>query len=81
MLITVLARTRAARISLSFMVVGHTKFAPDWCFRLLKQQYRCTRVSCLDDIVKVVESSAHVNMAQLVGTQEGENIVPTYNCA
>ena len=38
-------------------------------------------MSCLDDIVKVVESSAQVNVAQLVGTQEGENIVPTYNWA
>ena len=24
------------KITLSFLVVGHTKFAPDWCFRLVK---------------------------------------------
>ena len=24
-------------ITLSFLLVGHTKFAPDWCFGLLKQ--------------------------------------------
>ena len=63
------------------MVVGHTKFAPDWCFGLLKQRYRRTKVNCLEDIARVVESSAHVNTAQLVGTQEGETIVPTYDWA
>ena len=66
-------------ITLSFLVVGHTKFSPDWCFGLLKQRFRCTKVGCLDDIVGVVNTSAKVNVAQLVGTQEGENLVPTYN--
>ena len=68
-------------ITLSFMVVGHTKFAPDWCFGLIKQRYRRTNVSCLDDIMRVVDSSAHVNEVQLVGTQEGDIIVPTYDWA
>ena len=66
-------------ITLSFLVVGHTKFSPDWCFGLLKQRFRRTKVGCLDDIVGVVNTSAKVNVAQLVGTQEGENLVPTYN--
>ena len=35
----------------------------------------------LDDIIKVVESSAVVNHAQLVGTQDGQVIVPTYDWA
>ena len=69
------------RITLSFMLVGHTKFAPDWCFGLFKQRYRRTFVSSLNDIANVVNSSADVNVAQLVGTQEGEPIVPTYNWA
>ena len=30
-------------ITLSFLIVGHTKFSPDWCFGLLKQAYRQTR--------------------------------------
>ena len=30
------------------IVVGHTKFAPDWCFGLLKQCFRRTHVGCLD---------------------------------
>ena len=64
---------------LSFLVVGHTKFSPDWCFGLLKQRFRRTNVGCLDDIVQVVDDSAKVNVAKLVGSQEGEKIVPTYN--
>ena len=59
--------------------MGHIKFSPDWCFGLLKQKFRRTRVDCLDDIVKVVDESAVVNHAQLVGTQSGEVVVPTYN--
>ena len=62
-------------ITLSFLVVGHTKFSPDWCFGLLKQRFRWTKVGCLNNLVKVVNSSAGVNIAQLVGTQEGEKVV------
>lgn len=29
---------RHTQITLSFLVVGHTKFAPDWCFGLFKQK-------------------------------------------
>ena len=61
------------------MLVGHTKFSPDWCFGLFKQRYRRTFVSCLDDIAKVV--NVDVNVAQLVGTQSGEPVVPMYNWA
>ena len=60
------------------MLVGHTKFSPDWCFGLFKQRYRRTFVSCLEDVVSVVDSSADVNVAQLVGTQTGETVVPVY---
>ena len=63
------------KITLSFMVVGHTKLSPDWCFRLFKQAFRHTKVGCLDDTVRVVENSATVvNHAQLVGTQDGQVI-------
>ena len=68
-------------VKLSFMTVGHTKFAPDWCFGLLKQKFRRTKVDCLEDIVNVVESSASVNNAQLVGTQSGETVVKSYDWA
>ena len=68
-------------ITLSFLIVGHTKFSPDWCFGLFKQAYRRTRIGCLDDIVRVVETSAAVNHAQLVGSQDGKVMVPTYDWA
>ena len=66
-------------ITLSFLVAGHTKFSPDWCFGLIKQLYRKTRVDCLDDIVEVVNKSANCNVAQLVGTQQGDVLVPVYD--
>lgn len=36
-------------ISVSFLIVGHTKFAPDWCFGLFKQRFRKCKVDCLDN--------------------------------
>ena len=69
------------KITLSFLVVSHTKFSPDWCFGLLKQRLRRTNVSCLDDIAEVVDNSAIANVAQLVGTQEGEVLVKCHNWA
>ena len=63
----------------SFLPVGHTKFLPDWCFGLLKRHFKRLKVGCLDDIVKVVNESANPNVAQLVGSQNGEMIVPMYN--
>ena len=66
-------------ITYSFLPVGHTKFAPDWCFGLPKQKLRRTKVDCLKDIVDTVNNSANVNFAQEVGSQMGEVIVPTYN--
>ena len=69
------------RIEISFMMVGHTKFAPDWAFGLLKQLFKRTEVGCLDDLVKVVNESACVNHAQLVGKENGEVIVKQYNWA
>lgn len=68
-------------ITLSFMIVGHTKFSPDWCFGLLKQHYRRTFVSSLEDIARVVTQSADVNEVQLVGTEDGTVQVPMYNWA
>ena len=68
-------------IEISFMLVGHTKFAPDWCFGLLKQTFRRTKIGCLADIANVVDSSAVVNHAQLVGKEDGTVLVPQYDWA
>ena len=43
-------------ITISFLLVGHTKFSPDWCFGLFKQLYRKTKVGSIDDIAEVVKT-------------------------
>ena len=65
-------------ITLSFLVVGHTKFAPDWCFGLLKKQMRMTKVGTLTNIAKVVKESATVNVPQLCGAEVGSVLVSTH---
>ena len=66
-------------IKMSFLLVGHTKFAPDSCFGLFKRLFRKTKVGCLEDVVAVVERSGAINHAQLVGTHDGTSLVPFYN--
>jgi len=66
-------------ITYSFLPVGHTKFSPDWCFGILKQKLRRTKIDNLDDLKTAVEKSATVNLAQLVGAQNSDVIVPHYN--
>ena len=69
------------KIEISFLLVGHTKFAPDWCFGLLKQKFRKTLVGCLEDLARVVDQSASTNHAQLVGKEDGTPIVDQYDWA
>ena len=66
-------------INYNFLVPGHTKFSPDWCFGLLKQKTRRTFISSLYDIARSVEESATVNAAELVGLHNGTVLVPTYD--
>lgn len=69
-------------VSINFMPPGHTKFAPDWCFGLVKKTFRRSHVSCLEDLVEVVRESSpvgHNNIPQLVGLEDGTVNVPTYN--
>ena len=66
-------------VSLHFMVPGHTKFAPDACFGLIKKKFSVSEVNCLDDIKQVVTGSSKVNLAQVVGTENQAMEVPTYN--
>ena len=66
-------------IHLSFMITGHTKFSPDWCFGLWKKKYRQTKVSSLTELAEVVNTSASVNFAELVGSELGQVLVPAYD--
>ena len=70
---------RHTNITLSFLPVGHTKFAPDWCFGLFKRAYRRTKVGSLAAIADVVNKSAECNFAQLVSRQDGTTVVPTHD--
>ena len=58
-------------IRLSFMLVGHTKFSPNWCFGLFKKKFWMTKVNCLDDLAHV----GPVNEVQLGVSQSGESVV------
>ena len=64
-------------VELSFMLVGHTKFAPDRFFGLFKRLYRKSLVDTMTDIVRVVKesSSSGKNQAQLTITPLGSREV------
>lgn len=62
-----------------FLLRGHTKFAPDWCLRLLTQRTRRTFISSLFDIATSVKESASVNVTELVGLHNGTVLVPCYD--
>ncbi|XP_072015693.1 uncharacterized protein [Amphiura filiformis] len=66
-------------VTLNFMVSGHTKFAPDGNFGILKRRFARSTVECLDDMEEVVSSSGVCNIAQLVGDEQQNVAVPTYN--
>ena len=70
---------RHTSITLSFLVVGHTKFAPDWCFGLFKRRFRRTKVDSLQSIAQVVNDSAECKFAQLVAREDGSMIVQTFD--
>lgn len=69
------------KITISFMVVGHTKFAPDGCFGMFKRTFCNTDVSSLADIEQVVQSLSVVNKYQPVGSQAGNVVVPVRDWA
>ena len=70
---------RHTKITLSFLIAGHTKFSCDWCFGLLKRKLKRTRVDSLGDMEDVVKDSARGNIAQLCENERGEVFVPTYD--
>ena len=63
--------TKHKDITLSFLIAGHTKFAPDRGFGLLKRKYRKVKVDSLSDLQKMVEDSSDTNICQLVGLEDG----------
>ena len=71
------------RITYSFLIAGHTKFAPDRCFGLIKKAYKVKFISSIYEFARMVESSSSmgVNKSQLVGTHDNRVIVPVYDWA
>lgn len=72
---------RSTKIKMSFMLAGHTKFAPDRFFGLLKKAYRRTSVSSLPELVKMVSDSsiAGKNIPQLTIDCFGKRHVVWYD--
>ena len=66
-------------INYDFLLPGHTKFAPDWCFGLVKQKTRRTFISSLFNSARAVEKSASVNVAELAGLRNGTVRIQTYD--
>jgi len=73
---------RNPTIKISFMIAGHTKFAPDRFFGLVKKAYQRTSVSTLLDIEQVVSKSStggHNIPQSTVDICTGERCVIWYN--
>jgi hypothetical protein len=67
-------------VTLSFMLAGHTKFAPDSMFGIFKRKFRRSKVDCqanIQDVVKAASPSG-VLLSQLCGDESGDSIVPMY---
>ena len=73
---------RHKKIRLSFMPVGHTKFAPDIYFDLFKKLFRLSRVHCLKHVAEVaVRATSRMNSITpiIVGSEGGTGHLPTYD--
>ena len=67
------------QLGLHFLIVGHTKFAPDCYFGQFKKVFHHSDVHNLADIAALVNSSSKPNIAQLVGTEDGQVMVQCYD--
>ena len=61
-------------ITLSFMLVGHTKFSPDGYFGLIKKKYRRSKVYTYDHLVDVINGSTNgqYNICQTYRDAQGK---------
>ena len=71
---------RHVTAELSFMLVGHTKFAPDRYFGLIKKRYCRLCVDTLVDLARVVKESTTTgrNLPQLIQGHDGTKRVQFY---
>ena len=61
------------------LLAGHTKFMPDRCCSLIKQNYCSGLVSSIFDVATAVNNPAGVNSAQLCGLPHGEVLIPVHD--
>lgn len=69
-------------ITIMFLPVGHTKFAPDAGFGIIKSRFRRSLICNADELCNCIEMSTpstKLNRAHLVGTEAGVVHVPTYD--
>jgi len=66
-------------VVISFLAVEHTKFAPNWCFGLLKQRFHRKKIGNLENIANCVSLSSSVNVPRLVGSLDVTTFVCMYN--
>ncbi|ELU14088.1 hypothetical protein CAPTEDRAFT_205900 [Capitella teleta] len=59
--------------SITQLFGGGTKFAPDWCFGLVKQAFKRHVVNSISCLAAVVNGSASCNQAAVVETEDGHN--------
>ena len=66
-------------MTLSFVLVGHMKLAPDWCFGSFKRTFQHTKIDSLDDIAEtgLSASTTEIIIPQLCGDQEENLAVPS----
>ena len=72
---------RNESVERSFMLVGHTKFAPDRFFGLIKKKFKVTLVSTLEEIKHVVRRPMLTgqNIPQGTKTPSGNRLVTFYD--
>ena len=71
-----------SKITIMFLPVGHTKFAPDAGFGILKSKFRRTELASVQEFATCVEDSTPIsklNKAVLVGDESGTIFVPTFD--
>ena len=82
MVFRVESNKRTASINQLFILNRRTQ-APDRCFGLIKRAYKVNFISSLYKFARMVDccSTTGVNKVQLVGTHDGQEIVPVYDWA
>ncbi len=71
-----------ANVQLSFLLTGHTKFAPDLYFGLFKRRLSISRADCVKDVARIALEATSISQSitpVLVGTEQGETFIPTYD--